>query len=70
MIGFGLWLCFLGTAVRKPVSITSGATAVLCHRLEWTDFVAGGNYVLLGGLELIGITAAEARDPEKSILKQ
>ncbi len=70
MIGFGLWLLFLVTAARKPVSITSGATVVFCHRLEWADFVAGGDYVLLRRLELIGITAAEARAPEKSIPKQ
>ncbi|SQI26654.1 phenylalanine-specific permease [Salmonella enterica subsp. arizonae] len=31
--------------------------------------VAGGDYVFLWRLELIGITAAEARDPQKSIPK-
>lgn len=55
--------------MRKPVSITSSLRRFPCHRLEWTDFVAGGNYVLLRRSELIGITAAEARDPEKSIPK-
>ncbi len=70
MIGFGLWLLFLVTVARKPVSTTSGATVVSLHRLEWADFVAGGDYVLLRRAELIGITAAEARAPEKSIPKE
>ena len=38
-------------------------------RLEWADLSLAVIMFSFGGLELIGITAAEARDPEKSIPK-
>ncbi|XNM48550.1 hypothetical protein ACLK17_03110 [Escherichia coli] len=70
MMGFGLWLLFSGhggekSQYRQPLALRW----FLRHRVEWADFVAGGDYVLLGGLELVRITAAEARDPEKSFPK-
>lgn len=70
MIGFGLWLLFFGYGGEK---------ASIDNFWRYGGFFATGwnGLILLlavimfffGGLELIGITAAEARDLEKSILK-
>lgn len=70
MIGFGLWLLFSGHG---------GEHASIDNLWRYNGFFATGWHGLLlslavimfsfGGLELIGITAAEARDPQKSIPK-
>jgi len=70
MIGFGLWMLFSGNG---------GEYASLDNLWRHGGFLATGWHGLVlslavimfsfGGLELIGITAAEARDPEKSIPK-
>lgn len=70
MIGFGLWLLFSGYG---------GEHASIDNLWRYNGFFATGWHGLLlslavimfsfGGLELIGITAAEARDPQKSIPK-
>lgn len=70
MIGFGLWLLFSGHG---------GEHASIDNLWCYNGFFATGWHGLLlslavimfsfGGLELIGITAAEARDPQKSIPK-
>lgn len=66
MIGFGLWLLFSGHG---------GEHASIDNLWRYNGFFATGWHGLLlslavimfsfGGLELIGITAAEARDPQK-----
>ncbi len=70
MIGFGLWLLFSGHG---------GERATIDNLWQHGGFLATGWKGLIlslavimfsfGGLELIGITAAEARDPHKSIPK-
>ncbi len=70
MIGFGLWLLFSGHG---------GERASIDNLWQHGGFLATGWKGLIlslavimfsfGGLELIGITAAEARDPHKSIPK-
>lgn len=70
MIGFGIWML---------VSGHGGERATLSNLWVHGGFLATGWHGLIlslavimfsfGGLELIGITAAEARDPEKSIPK-
>lgn len=70
MIGFGLWLLFSGNG---------GERAGMDNLWRYNGFFATGWSGLIlslavimfsfGGLELIGITAAEARDPHKSIPK-
>lgn len=47
MIGFGLWLLFSGHGGEKASIDNLWRYGGFCHRLEWADFVAGGNYVLL-----------------------
>lgn len=70
MIGFGLWMLFSG----------HGGKEVGFHNLwQHGGFLATGWHGLLlslavimfsfGGLELVGITAAEAQEPERSIPK-
>ncbi|WP_238083523.1 MULTISPECIES: phenylalanine transporter [Pseudescherichia] len=70
MIGFGLWLLFSGHG---------GEHASVDNLWQHGGFLATGWHGLImslavimfsfGGLELIGITAAEARDPQKTIPK-
>jgi len=70
MIGFGLWLLFSGHG---------GERATFDNLWQHGGFLATGWHGLImslavimfsfGGLELIGITAAEARDPQKTIPK-
>jgi len=70
MIGFGIWML---------VSGHGGERATIDNLWAHGGFLATGWHGLIlslavimfsfGGLELIGITAAEARDPEKSIPK-
>lgn len=70
MIGFGLWLLFSGTG---------GARAGIENLWQHGGFMATGWHGLIlslavimfsfGGLELIGITAAEASSPETTIPK-
>lgn len=70
LIGFGLWMLFSGNG---------GEHASIENLWRYNGFFATGwNGLILslavimfsfGGLELIGITAAEARDPHKSIPK-
>uniref|UniRef100_UPI0028AFFA15 amino acid permease n=1 Tax=Pseudescherichia sp. TaxID=2055881 RepID=UPI0028AFFA15 len=70
MIGFGLWLLFSGHG---------GEHASVDNLWQHGGFFATGWHGLImslavimfsfGGLELIGITAAEARDPQKTIPK-
>ncbi|WP_097161634.1 phenylalanine transporter [Enterobacter sp. CC120223-11] len=70
MIGFGLWMLFSGHG---------GAHASFDNLWQHGGFFATGWHGLMlslavimfsfGGLELIGITAAEARDPETTIPK-
>lgn len=71
MIGFGLWLLFSGHG---------GEHASIDNLWRYNGFFATGWHGLLlslavimfsfGGLELIGITAAEARDPQKASRKR
>ncbi|MDR3103203.1 MAG: phenylalanine transporter [Yokenella regensburgei] len=70
MIGFGLWMLFSGNG---------GEHASVDNLWKYGGFMATGWHGLIlslavimfsfGGLELVGITAAEACDPEKSIPK-
>jgi len=70
MIGFGLWLLFSGTG---------GERASIDNLWRYDGFLATGWHGLIlslavimfsfGGLELIGITAAEASSPETTIPK-
>lgn len=70
MIGFGVWMLFSGNG---------GEHASIDNLWRYNGFFATGwNGLILslavimfsfGGLELIGITAAEAQDPQKSIPK-
>ena len=70
MIGFGLWLLFSGHG---------GERATFDNLWQHGGFLATGWHGLImslavimfsfGGLELIGITAAEARDPQTTIPK-
>ena len=70
MIGFGVWMLFSGNG---------GEHASIDNLWRYNSFFATGwNGLILslavimfsfGGLELIGITAAEAQDPQKSIPK-
>lgn len=71
MIGFGLWLLFSGHG---------GEHASIDNLWRYNGFFATGWQGLIlslavimfsfGGLELIGITAAEARDPQKVFRKR
>ncbi len=38
--------CFLVTAAKASIDNPLALRWFLCHRLEWADFVAGGDYVL------------------------
>lgn len=69
MILFGAWLLFAATAACRRRSATCGIRAVSAARLHRAGNDDGDHYVLFGGLELVGITAAEADNPEKSIPK-
>ena len=70
MIGFGLWLLFSGHGGEKA-SIDNLWRYGGFFATGWNGLILSLAVIMFsfGGLELIGITAAEARDPEKSIPK-
>ena len=71
MIGFGLWLLFSGHGGEKA-SIDNLWRYGGFFATGWNGLILSLAVIMFsfGGLELIGITAAEARDPEKASLKQ
>ena len=70
MIGFGLWLLFSGHGGEKA-SIDNLWRYGGFFATGWNGLILSLAVIMFsfGGLELIGITAAEARAPEKSIPK-
>ncbi len=70
MIIFGAWLLSAATAARRRALATCGIRVVSATRLHRSGDDDGDYHVLFRGLELVGITAAEADNPEQSIPKQ
>lgn len=71
MIGFGLWLLFSGHGGEKA-SIDNLWRYGGFFATGWNGLILSLAVIMFsfGGLELIGITAAEARDPEKAFQKR
>ncbi|MGK9175689.1 phenylalanine transporter [Yokenella regensburgei] len=70
MIGFGLWMLFSGNGGEKA-SVENLWRFDGFFATGWNGLVLSLAVIMFsfGGLELIGITAAEASDPHKSIPK-
>ncbi len=70
MIIFGGWLLFSGNGDRQRPLATCGIRVVSCpHGFTGLVMMMAIIMFSFGGLELVGITAAEADNPEQSIPK-
>lgn len=69
MIVFGAYLLASGSGGPAASVTNLWAQGFYAPWLSWFDHGNGGYYVLFGGLEMVGITAAEAEDPRNSIPK-